>query len=187
IEYRKLVVARTQAERKLALAEALERANAEQRTQELRLVRSEIAQLGTDVARLGKAQADLSIPAPRDGIFMHRSSWSGDKFDVGSQVWRGQTIAEIPDSATLAVRAELPERDYLRVRAGMPARVRVEGGGGVFPGKVASIGRTVRSKSQAQPVPVLDVEIRLDDPEARLKPGQAVRVELVVPDRTAAV
>ena len=85
------------------------------------------------------------------------------------------------------MRAELPERDYLRVRAGMPVRVRVDGGGGVFPGKVASIGRTVRSKSQVQPIPVMDVEVRLDDPEARLKPGQAVRVELTVPDATPAV
>jgi len=185
IEYRKLVVAREQAERKLELARKLESANAEQRRQELRLVRSEIAQLTADVARLGKAQADLTITAPRSGILMHRSSWNGDKFDVGSQVWRGQTIAEIPDPATLAVRAELPERDYLRVRAGMPARVRVDGGGGVFPATVASIGRTVRSKSQVQPIPVMDVEVRLDDPEARLKPGQAVRVELTVPDRAA--
>jgi len=180
------VVARGQAERKLALARALELANAQQRTQELRLVRSEIAQLTADVARLGKAMAGLSIAAPRSGILMHRSSWNGDKFDVGSQVWRGQTIAEIPDPATLAVRAELPERDYLRVRPGMVARVRVEGGGGVFPGKVTSIGRNVRSKSQAQPSPVMDVEIRLDDPEARLKPGQAVRVEMTVADAAPA-
>jgi len=185
IEYRKLVVAREQAERKLELARELQAANAEQRRQELRLVRSEIAQLTADVARLAKAQADLTIAAPRSGILMHRSSWNGDKFDVGSQVWRGQTVAEIPDPATLAVRAELPERDYLRVRAGMPVRVRVDGAGGVFPGKVASIGRTVRSKSQVQPIPVMDVEVRLDDPEARLKPGQAVRVELTVPDRAA--
>ena len=185
IEYRKLVVARTQAERKLALARELESANGRQRAEELRLVRSEIAQLEADVARLGKAQADLSIAAPRSGIFMHRSNWNGDKFDVGSQVWRGQTIAEIPDPATLAVRAELPERDYLRVRPGQAARVRVEGDGGIFAGKVASIGRTVRSKSQVQPIPVMYVEIRLDDPDAKLKPGQVVRVELTVPEPAA--
>src|SRR3546814_18342904 len=87
--------------------------------------------------------------------------------------------------ATLAVRAELPERAYLRVRAGMPVRVRVDGGGGVFPAKVASIGRTVRSKSPVQPIPVMDVEIRLDAPQARLKPGQAVTGELTRPDRAA--
>src|SRR3546814_5636821 len=114
---------------------------------------------------------------------MRISDWSSDV--VLFRSWRGQTIAEIPDPATLAVRAGLPGGDYWRGRAGMPVRVRVDGGGGVFPAKVASIGRTVRSKSQVQPIPVMDVEIRLDDPEARLKPGQAVRVELTVPDRAA--
>jgi hypothetical protein len=59
----------------------------------------------------------------------------------------------------------------------------VEGGGGsAYHGKVAGIGRAVRSKSQVQPVPVLDLEIRLDDARAKLRPGQAVRVELSVPD-----
>ena len=47
---------------------------------------------------------------------------------------------------------------------------------------VASIGRAVRSKSRVQPIPVLDMEVVLDDPSAPLKPGQAVRVEVQVPD-----
>jgi HlyD family secretion protein len=69
------------------------------------------------------------------------------------------------------------------VKVGVPARIVVEGGGGsVHHGKVAGIGRAVRSKSQVQPVPVLDLEIRLDDAKAKLRPGQAVRVELTVPD-----
>lgn len=114
---------------------------------------------------------------------MHKSNWNGEKFDVGSQVWRGQTVAEIPDPATLAVRAQLPERDLQRVKEGVRARIVVEGGGGsAYHGKVAGIGRAVRSKSQVQPVPVLDLEIRLDDARAKLRPGQAVRVELSVPD-----
>ena len=186
MQYRKLLIAREQAQRKLALAERREAASATQRTQELRLATSEAAQLQADVARLQRSLASLNVVAPRDGVMMHKSNWSGEKFDVGTQVWRGQSVAEIPDAGTLAVRAELPERDYSRVRVGVPARIRVEGGGGsVFPGKVAAIGRTVRSKSQVQPIPVLDVEIRLDDPKARLRPGQAVRVELTVPGAKA--
>ena len=39
---------------------------------------------------------------------------------------------------------------------------------------------------RVQPIPVLDVEIKLDDPRARLKPGQPVRVELAVADSTVA-
>ena len=35
------------------------------------------------------------------------------------------------------------------------------------------------------PIPVVDVEIRLDNPRARLKPGQPVRVEVSVADAGA--
>jgi len=85
------------------------------------------------------------------------------------------------------VRAQLPERDLQRVAVGALARIVIEGGAGsAMTGKVASIGRAVRSKSQVQPIPVLDVEIRLDDAGARLKPGQAVRVELTVDDERKA-
>ncbi|MCD9028015.1 HlyD family efflux transporter periplasmic adaptor subunit [Luteimonas sp. BDR2-5] len=181
LEYGKLVEERRRAERRAVLAERRERLAAEQRRQERRLTVSELGQLQADVTRLQQSLAALNLPAPRAGVMMHRSNWNNEKFDVGSQVWRGQTVAEIPDTTTLAVRAELPERELQRVAVGAPARIVVEGGGGsVHLGKVGAIGRAVRSKSQVQPIPVLDLEIALDDPAARLRPGQSVRVELAV-------
>jgi multidrug resistance efflux pump len=182
VQYQKLLVTRRQNERKAELVAKREALAAAQRVQEKRLLLSEVAQLLGDVQRLQAAMAALEIKAPRAGLMMHKSNHQGEKYDVGSQVWRGQTIAEIPDTSTLAVRAQLPERDLQRVAVGAPARIVIEGGAGsAMTGKVASIGRAVRSKSQVQPIPILDVEIKLDDPRARLKPGQAVRVELTVP------
>ncbi len=179
VEYRKLVVARQQAERKFELARKRETLSAEQRRQERRLLASERDQLQADVDRLQRSQQALEVTAPRDGLMMHRSNFEGEKFDVGSQVWVGQTVAEIPDMSTLAVRAELAERDLGQVKVGAPVRIVVEGGAGsVVRGKVASVGRAVRSKSQVQPVPVLDLDVQLDDPRAPLRPGQAVRVEI---------
>ena len=179
VQYRKLVIARDQAERKAVLAAKRQRLAAAQHVQERRLLLSEVAQLESDVARLQHAMASLQVRAPRDGLMMHKSNWRNEKFDVGSQVYRGQTVAEIPDTATLAVGAQLPERDLERVSVGMPARILVEGAtGSARTGKVVSIGRAVRSKSQVQPVPVLDLDIQLDKGAAMLKPGQAVRVEL---------
>ena len=125
----------------------------------------------------------MSVVAPRAGLMMHKSNWQGEKFDVGTQVWKGMSVAEIPDTTTLAVRAQLPERDLSRARVGARARVVIEGGAGsALNGRVTAIGRMVRSKSRVQPIPVLDVEIRLDDPRAGLKPGQPVRVEVTVND-----
>ena len=186
LKYDKLVDDRRRTEKRAALLATREKLVAEQRRQERRLTTSELNKLQADVTRLQASLAALVLPAPRSGIMMHKGNWNGEKFDIGSQVWRGQAVAEIPDDTTLAVRAELPERDLRRVAVGARARIVVEGGGGgAHLGKVVAIGRAVRSKSQVQPIPVLDVEIRLDDPKARLRPGQAVRVELNVADDQA--
>jgi len=179
MQYDKLVEERHRAEQRMTLVQRRERLSAEQRRQEQRLLESELGQLQADVKRLQASVAQMTIVAPRDGMIAHKSSWSGEKFDVGSQVWLGQTVAEIPDPATLAVRAQLPERDLLQVSAGMPARIVVEGGGGsTHQGKVASVGRAVHSKSQVQPIPVVDIVVQFDGPTTGLRPGQAVRVEL---------
>ncbi len=179
MQYDKLIEERRRAEQRMALAQERERLAAGQRLQEQRLVDSELAQLQADVERLQASVARMTVLAPRDGVMAHKSSWNGEKFDVGSQVWLGQTVAEIPDASALAVRAQLPEHDLLRVTVGTPARIVVEGGGGsAHHGRIASVGRAVRSKSQVQPIPVIDIVIQFDGAAAQLRPGQAVRVEL---------
>lgn len=178
VDYRKLVIERTEAEELMALAERRERLSAEQRRQERRLIEADIALLERKIATLATSLAALRIVATRPGIVSHRTSWNGEKFAVGSQVFRGQAVAEIPDMDTLAVRTQVNERDLVRVAAGLRARVVSEGGGTALEGRVASIGSVVRSKSRVQPVPVVDVLIDLGEGSARLKPGQAVRVEL---------
>jgi HlyD family secretion protein len=186
VDYRKLVIEREQAEAQMRLVERREVLAAEQRRQELRLLASEIDLLEQDVAQLGASIAALRVTAPRDGVMLHKSNWQGEKFDVGSQVWRGQAVAEIPDPAFLAVRAVLPERDLTRLAPGARARVSVEGGAGrALDARVEEIGRVVRSKSRVQPVPVLDVMLALEGDLAGLKPGQPVRVEILAAPATA--
>jgi multidrug resistance efflux pump len=146
---------------------------------------AEIAQLQREVDEAQQGLAALNITAPRDGLLVHRGSWNGEKFDVGSQVWRGQTVAEIPDPASLAVRAQLPEVDYLKVRVAQQARVTVEGSGASLVGRIERVGQTVRSRSRLQPVPVIDLLVSIDGELSRLKPGQAVRVELDVQEEDA--
>ena len=186
IPYRKLMVAREQAERRAELVERREHLAAEQRVQEKRLLASEVAQLQREVQELQASLTAMNVTAPRAGLMMHKSNWQGEKFDVGTQVWKGMSVAEIPDNATLAVRTQLPERDLTRVKVGAQARIVIEGGAGsTLNGRVTAVGRTVRSKSRVQPIPVLDVDIKLDNPRAKLKPGQPVRVEISVADAGA--
>lgn len=179
VEYRKLVIDRDLAEKRLALHEARYAAGRAQRAAEQRLVDAEVAQLEEEVATLDRANAAMNVKAPRDGVLVVRSGWRGERFEVGSQVFVGQSVAEIPDPATLLVRATAPERDLLRLAVGARAQVRVEGGAGrQIEARVTRIGAAVRSKSRRQPIPVIDVELALEGDPSGLRPGQAVGVEL---------
>ena len=180
VDYRKLVVARTKAEQKLRLTVERERIAASARTAEQRLADAEVAQLGSEVAELQQSLGALTITAPRDGIALHQSAWDGSKIDTGSQIWRGQSVAQMPDLSTLAVRAVLPERSLSRVRVGQTVQVQIAGGGRRrLEGTVAEIGNNVHSKSRVEAIPVIDVLIELKDGrQAGLKPGQSVQVAI---------
>jgi len=180
IEYRKLVVARTKAEQKLRLTVERERIAREARGAEQRLADAEVAQLSGEVAELQASLAALTVPAPRDGILLHEAKWNGEKIDNGSQVWRGQSVGEMPDLSTLAVRAALPERELSRVKLGQAVQVQIAGGGRRrLGGTVAAIGNNVHSKSRVEPIPVVDVLIQLQGGQrAGLKPGQSVQVTI---------
>lgn len=178
VEYAKLVIARTKAERRLALTAERERVAAAERIAEQQMADADVAQVQHEVKVLSDALASLTVPAPRDGIVLHQGSWDGNKIDTGSQVWMGQSVAQMPDLRTLAVRASLPERELTRVHQGQRVRVVIAGGGDrTVGGIVASIGGNVHSKSRVEAVPVVDLVVTLDPNHLHLKPGQAVRVD----------
>jgi multidrug resistance efflux pump len=179
VDYQKLVVARVKAERRLALTVRRQRVAGEERVAEQRLADAEVDQLDGEVKRLRQSLAALTVTAPRDGIVLHQDDWSGGKVDVGTQIWRGQSVAQMPDLSTLAVRALLPERDLTRVKPGQRVRVVIAGGGDrSMGGSIAQVGGIVHSKSRVEAVPVVDLVIRLDPGQRQLKPGQPVRVDI---------
>jgi HlyD family secretion protein len=179
IDYKKLVIDRERRERRMALYEQREQAAAEKRAAELRLVEVEIKRHELEVARLTANIESLAVKAPMDGMMLHRSGWNGVKFDVGSQVFIGLPVAEIPDMQSLAVRGLLPERELTRVAMGARVTVHVEGGSGATLGaQVKRIGRVVRSKSRVQPIPIVELFLELDRRPNGIRPGQPVRIEL---------
>jgi len=179
VDYRKLVIDRERAQRRVALVEQRYAAGRVQRSAERALVEAELSHLEREVATLGAAVDQLQVKAPRDGVLILRNGWRGERFEVGSQIFVGQSVAEIPDPDSLLVRATAPERDLFRLAVGAAARVRIEGGAGrQIDARITRIGAAVRSKSRRQPVPVVDVELALEGDTADLRPGQAVGVEL---------
>jgi multidrug resistance efflux pump len=179
MEYKKLWIERRKAERRLALTQQRAKVDADARAAEQRVADGDVSRLQAQVAKMQSELASLTVTAPRAGVFLHHTSWSGDMIDTGSQVWRGMSVGEIPDMQTLVVRASLPERDLEWVHVGQRAQVVLTGGGNrILTGRIAQIGTTVHSESRVQPVPVVDLQITLDAHAAKLKPGQPVQVDI---------
>jgi HlyD family secretion protein len=180
IEYRKLVIDREltayrdrrQAER-VALTAAVN-ANAEA------ALAAEVERLELDVNRIRGEIERMSLRAPRDGVMIVHSDWSGEKFSQNSRVWAGQTVGEIPDLTQMVARVQVAERQAGELRVGQPARVQLDADPDrVFRGEVVRINPALRQRSRESAAMVVDAEIAILDPDPEfMRPGMSLKAEV---------
>lgn len=178
VDYDKLVIERDLAERLAALAVRQSDAQQRARKAEVAGLLGEIGKHEDAIAILTKGQSELTVKAARDGIVMYRKQFNGEKFVVGSQVWKGLSVATLADPAQLIVRAKVPEVQAAAIQVGQGARVTVPGANTTLAAKVSGLGHTYHGKSQSQPIVVLDIELEFESAPKGLKPGAAVQVSL---------
>lgn len=136
-----------------------------------------------------KAQADLqetlegievlSLAAPQNGIFLVGESRRDErKYQPGDPVWTGETLARLPNLATMIVRARLYDVDDGRIGKGMPATVTLD----AFPDlaleaeirEIDQLAQQVTRESTRRSFAVL-LDLQTVDLE-RMRPGMSVQV-----------
>ncbi|MPQ58646.1 HlyD family secretion protein [Duganella sp. FT27W] len=179
VDYDKLVIDRVEKNRLATLVATQHQAQIRARHAERTWLQAEIAQLQAQLAALVKGKAALAVLAPRRGMVVYRTSFDGQKFSAGSQVWMGLSVATLADPEQLYVAASVPEAQSSRVRVGQAARVTVPGSNLTLDARVVALGRAFHGKSRAQALIVRDVELQFDGKPAGLKPGAAVQAVLL--------
>ncbi len=179
VDYDKLVIERAEKSELTRLGRSQYEAQRRARQAERTDLESEVGQLRTQIAALLKGQAALSVLAPHRGLVLYRTNFNGEKFNIGSQIWMGLSVATLADPEQLCVNAKVPEAQAAGVHVGQGARVTVSGARQALPAKVSALGRAFHSKSAAQPTVVRDIELQFDAPPKDLKPGAIVQVELL--------
>jgi HlyD family secretion protein len=119
------------------------------------------------------AVASMTVTAPRSGTVVYISTDDGEKKKVGDSCWRGQSVLEIPDLRTMEGEGDIDEADSGRVAVGQKVTFRLDAHpDDAFTGRVRAIGGAVQSRSEANPLKVVRLEIDLDhtDPQ-RMRPG----------------
>jgi multidrug resistance efflux pump len=115
----------------------------------------------------------MTVTAPRAGTVVYVATDDGEKKKVGDSCWRGQSVLEIPDLRRMEAEGEIDEADAGRVAVGQRVTFRLDAHpDDVFTGRVRSVGGSVQSRSDADALKVVKLEIDLDstDPQ-RMRPG----------------
>jgi len=126
----------------------------------------------------------LEVRSPYDGIIVLQRDWRGDVPRVGSTLWRGSPIGEVPDLREMKAEVFVLEADAAGIAVGQKATITLESQPGVaYTGKVSQIDKLARPRFRGVPVQYFGVTVMLDksDPKV-MKPGARVRAVLQVED-----
>ncbi len=122
----------------------------------------------------------LEVRAPHAGILTLTRNWRGEVPQVGSEMWRGQTIAEIPDLSTMEAEVFVLEADAGGLEAGKTAKVVVEARPDeIFEATVRRVDAVAKPQFRGSPVQYFGVTLAFEEQLAEtMKPGQRVRATL---------
>lgn len=178
VDYDKLVIEKSLYTQLATLALRQREAQGRARVAERSGLMSQIAQLENSISLLTKGQKALEVMAPRRGMLLYRTSFNGDKFAIGSQVWMGLSVATLADPEQLYVNAKVPEAQAAKIKIGQVASIKVPGANLSLAAHVSGLGRVYHSKSSSQPVIVRDIQLQFDSVPKGLKPGSTVQASL---------
>jgi multidrug efflux pump subunit AcrA (membrane-fusion protein) len=156
-------------------------------------------------ARLAMEQAEqniknMRITSPIDGLVVihgNRDSTGGffmygmtlPDYHVGDQVSPGSSVAEVIDISHLEVSAQVSETDRINLKAGQSVEMKIDAlPGETFSGKVQTVGGATSHEfwdDNAQHK--FDVAVELDRTDPRLRPGFAVRLDILGDNLSRAV
>jgi HlyD family secretion protein len=178
-----------------AAAEATE---AQRQTAESDIARSEksveaaqrrIALAEAQSVRVNDVLSKTQITAPIDGIVSRLQVRQGEMVVIGVQNQPGTTLMTISDLSSIDAEVQVAEADVVQIRTGHTARVTMEAlPDRVFEGEVVEVGASaLPSVGPGAAAREFKVVIRLNQPDALLRPGLTCDVEILVSERSGAL
>jgi multidrug efflux pump subunit AcrA (membrane-fusion protein) len=154
-----------------------------------RLIAAERALVGIEeskaILRIRNAEKGLKaleLVAPHGGILVFRKDWRGETPRVGSTVWPGNPLGEIPDASAMQAEVFVLEADAAGLAVAQNATVTIASDPNrQFKGKVTRVDKLARPRMRNVPVQYFGATVTLDrtDPSV-MKPGARVRAVLEI-------
>jgi len=144
------------------------------------IIQSKKSRAENKVAQINNGMKNFQANADRDGVVIYKTKWNGERFQVGENVWSGQTILEIPNLTTIIAEAYVPEVDLGKIKEDQRAEIAIDAfQGKSYAGTVKKIGTLVRPKAWDIQNKIIDVQIELDQLDvATMRPGMSTKTKI---------
>ncbi|WP_144395258.1 efflux RND transporter periplasmic adaptor subunit [Pleionea sediminis] len=146
-----------------------------------KVTQNDVERLQNDVERLKREIQRMTVVAPKSGMVIY-TSHNGEKPVVGSSIWQGRSVMEIPSMEKMIVKADIDEVDAKKIALGQLVEIKIDAiSDQVFTGKITKLGQVYRPKSHDVPSVVFDAEVMIDNPNTELmRPGMSARLSIFV-------
>jgi len=181
VERTKLLV--LDADQRLKEAQAKEAADKASATTDLGTKKRKIDKIQADIDLAARGLASLQVKAPADGtvnILPNYRTSNGmgpsQEFKPGDRAWAGAQILELPDLSSVHLTSHIDESDRGQLKAGQTATVRVDAvPDRSYQGTISDISVLARVdfSSGWPPAKNFDLNMAIDDADARLRPGMS--------------
>jgi hypothetical protein len=133
------------------------------------------------VAAIAESVARMQVKSPRDGTVVYPSEEGREKHKVGDSVWRLDDVVDVVGLGKMTGSGQIDEVDMARVAEHQAVSVRLDALPDVqLRGRIASIAKSVTSKSGQDPSKTVKLTIELDATVVPLRPGMRFRGQIEI-------
>lgn len=172
---------------RLKLAEA-NRVQLPVREKEVLQAQAAVEQLQSALQEARTRVADTTIRAPMSGVVTQRYIESGELVTSGVATFSsGMPLVQIADLSRMRIKLQVNEVDIGKVKVGQKVEVRLDAlRDEVFEGRVRKVAPASAVTQQGAPggaVIKFPVEVEIDKPDLRMKPGMSAKCRIIVERR----
>jgi multidrug efflux pump subunit AcrA (membrane-fusion protein) len=174
LEYKQAEINLAKEKRKLELAKIIQ--NNDTKIQNIR-----IQQIEKDIEQFYQILPALTVRSTVAGVFQRgRNMRTGQPLVAGDMMYCGYSMGNVPELKWMKVNTFINENDFLKLYEGQKVTVRLDALPELkFNGEVSYIGKLCRLKEPNSKQKGFDVEVKILEPDERLKPGMTVSCEFL--------
>ncbi len=149
----------------------------------LKIQEIRVEQIRKDIEDAKALLPSLTLRTPVSGVFqteVNPQDQTRSIYKIGDNIYAGNNLANVPELAFMKVMTQVNETDFLKITLNQQVAVRLDAlPKVVFDGEVTYIGKLCRLKERNSRQKVFDVEVTIQKPDDRLKPGMTVSCEFL--------